>query len=199
MATKAELRRVIRDRRAALPDSVRRDADVRRSERTLAALRWLRPACVAAYWAVAPEPDTAALIDALARAGVEILLPVVTPAPGESRRTALATPRWAVWRGRDYVRASWAGFLEPTGPVLPGSALQRAGVAILPGLAGTRDGRRLGQGGGWYDRVLAVAPGVRRWLLLYADEVVDELPADPWDQGVDAIVTEEEWIDVPRG
>jgi 5-formyltetrahydrofolate cyclo-ligase len=32
-------------------------------------------------------------------------------------------------------------------------------------------------------------------MLLGREDVVENLPEDPWDQGVDAIVTDREWID----
>jgi 5-formyltetrahydrofolate cyclo-ligase len=61
----------------------------------------------------------------------------------------------------------------------------------LPGLAGTPDGRRLGTGGGWYDRALAQArPNTVRGLLLFDAEVLDQLPTDPWDRPVNLLVTE---------
>ena len=64
-------------------------------------------------------------------------------------------------------------------------------LIVVPGLAFTRTGDRLGQGGGWYDRFLsarsrhAVAIGVGFDL-----QVVDELPVEEHDVRVDAVVTE---------
>jgi 5-formyltetrahydrofolate cyclo-ligase len=73
--------------------------------------------------------------------------------------------------------------------------LADAQVIILPGLAGTSRGQRLGHGGGWYDRALAnIDQAIPRWLLLNDAEVVDHLPSDPWDQGVNALVTENRWV-----
>lgn len=64
-------------------------------------------------------------------------------------------------------------------------------VAIVPGLAFTPDGDRLGQGGGWYDRVLA---GVRDDCTVigvcFAAQIVDELPVDRHDRRVDLVVSE---------
>jgi 5-formyltetrahydrofolate cyclo-ligase len=65
-------------------------------------------------------------------------------------------------------------------------------VAIVPGLAFTPAGERLGQGGGWYDRVLAktrndcVVIGV-----CFAAQIVDDLPVDAHDRGVDIVITED--------
>lgn len=64
---------------------------------------------------------------------------------------------------------------------------------LLPGLAVDGAGMRLGRGGGSYDRVLArlAAAGAHPSLvvLLYEDEVVARVPAEPHDHPVDAVVT----------
>ena len=64
-------------------------------------------------------------------------------------------------------------------------------VVIVPGLAFTAGGRRLGQGGGWYDRYL---PGVRPDCVLvgvcFDEQVLAELPVEPHDVAVDVVVTD---------
>ena len=64
-------------------------------------------------------------------------------------------------------------------------------VVIVPGLAFTRSGRRLGQGGGWYDRFLV---GVRDDCttigVCFREQLVDELPTEPHDIAVDHVVTD---------
>ena len=69
--------------------------------------------------------------------------------------------------------------------------LSKADLVLCSGLAATRDGRRLGVGGGWYDRALRAArPGVPAWILLDDADIVDDLPTEPHDRRVDAIVTQ---------
>lgn len=64
-------------------------------------------------------------------------------------------------------------------------------VVIVPGLAFSRDGHRLGQGGGWYDRFLAerrqdcVTIGV-----CFAPQLLDDLPTEAHDVIVDHVVTD---------
>jgi 5-formyltetrahydrofolate cyclo-ligase len=80
--------------------------------------------------------------------------------------------------------------LLPVGPRLGAAALVEARLIVVPGLAGTPDGRRLGTGGGWYDRALGhAAPGAVVVLLLGDDEVVADLPTEAWDRRVDLILT----------
>jgi 5-formyltetrahydrofolate cyclo-ligase len=63
-------------------------------------------------------------------------------------------------------------------------------VAVVPGLAFTADGRRLGQGGGHFDRFL---PRLREDCLrvgvAFREQLVAELPTAEHDAGVDVVIT----------
>ncbi len=141
---------------------------------------------VAAYAARPDEPATAELIEHLRRAGVRVLLPVL-------RRE----PAWAWYSGPEELSPGPLGIPAPNGPSLGPQALGQADWVWLPGLAGTPDGRRLGTGGGWYDRALAWAGAhATVGMLLFDDEVLDDLPTDPWDRPVQLLVTERRRVDV---
>ncbi len=59
----------------------------------------------------------------------------------------------------------------------------------MPALAVDHRGVRLGRGGGYYDRALAAVPaGVPLVALLHDGELVERLPADPWDTTVTSAV-----------
>ena len=64
-------------------------------------------------------------------------------------------------------------------------------VVIVPGLALTAAGHRLGQGGGWYDRFLA---DVRHDCLTvgvcFRVQLLDEVPLEPHDIALDHVVTD---------
>lgn len=83
------------------------------------------------------------------------------------------------------------GMSQPTdqGPVIP---VHEIDVFLTPGLAFDMQGGRLGNGAGFYDRVLlqrrsdSVAVGVT-----VADRIFDEVPMDEHDQTVDCVATEE--------
>jgi 5-formyltetrahydrofolate cyclo-ligase len=134
---------------------------------------------VAAYLAMAGEPPTAAILDELSAAGHRVLLPVL--------RRDLDLD-WALHRtdsGTSPLRPGRFGLQEPSGPAEGVAAIRGAQLVIVPALAVDRDGRRLGRGGGSYDRALArVRPGVPVVALLHDGELVDQVPAAAHDRRV---------------
>ncbi len=77
-------------------------------------------------------------------------------------------------------------------------ALAGVDAVLAPGLAVDRRGIRLGRGAGYYDRALAAVTGIPVAVLLHDGELVDdELPAEPHDRSVTAVVTPLlGWVDV---
>ncbi len=134
----------------------------------------------AAYVPEETEPGYGRLPAAFTQLGARVLLPVVPPAGSELG--------WAVDTGR--LGPGRFGLLEPLGPRLGPTAIGTADVIVVPALAVARDGVRLGRGGGYYDRALRHArPDAVVVALVHDDELVDELPAEPHDHRVNAVVT----------
>lgn len=139
------------------------------------------PRAVAAYWPAHGEIDTVPLLEALAGRGHPCALPAV-----RGRCAALDFRRW---RPGDKLAAAAFGLCEP----LPQAPEAAPGIVVAPMLAADAAGRRLGQGGGHYDRtlrrlrarcaVIAVAVG-------FDFQVVAEAPAGPGDEPVDWVLTE---------
>lgn len=74
-------------------------------------------------------------------------------------------------------------------------------LLIVPLVAFSRDGGRLGYGGGFYDRTLEGLRAAQPTLAIgfaYAAQEARELPLEPTDQPLDLIVTEREVIEAPR-
>lgn len=140
------------------------------------------PVDVTAYRSLPTEPGTAPLLAVLAEVGHAVWLP----------RIADADLTWVRVDTTTRFHPGPMGIEEPDGPGLP--EFPAVGVALLPGLAADRDGWRLGQGGGFYDRALATVPthahgGPLRVLLLHDDEVLEAVPHDSHDCRVNVIVT----------
>lgn len=131
---------------------------------------------VAAYWSVGAEPDTHGLLFALWKRGSYVLLPVLLP-DGDLD--------WASYEGPDSLRPAGRGLLEPAEPVRGVTAVCSADLVLVPALAVDHSGRRLGRGGGSYDRALArVGAQVPTVALVYDTELVPAVPAGPHDQRV---------------
>jgi 5-formyltetrahydrofolate cyclo-ligase len=82
------------------------------------------------------------------------------------------------------------GLLEPGEPPRGVDAVARADAVLVPALAVDGAGRRLGRGGGSYDRALArVGPLVPLIALVYDDELVEHVPAESHDIPVRATVS----------
>jgi len=63
-------------------------------------------------------------------------------------------------------------------------------LILIPGVAFGPGGERIGLGGGFYDRYLPRAARAFRLSLAFDLQIVGALPRQPWDQGVDLVVTE---------
>ena len=72
----------------------------------------------------------------------------------------------------------------------------RPDIVLVPLLAVDRHGTRLGQGGGHYDRTLAALRADTAVLAVgvgWDVQVIDALPAEPWDAPLDAVATPSGW------
>lgn len=137
------------------------------------------------------EPGYGRIPAAFTRLGARVLLPVI---PFESHELA-----WAVDSG--HLAPGRFGLLEPIGPRLGPTAISTATVVVLPALAVSRDGARLGRGGGYYDRALRhTRPGTALVAMVFDNELVDALPTEPHDRRVTAVITPSGgWQALPAG
>ena len=134
-------------------------------------------AIVSCYVSAGNEVDTHELIQEMLRQNKAVVLPRVVDQALE----------WHYLRNWADLRTGAFNVLEPM-PDEPFA--QSPNVIVAPGVAYTRDGWRLGQGGGYYDRYLAANPNVPVFGLCYGWQVVDDLPTEPHDRAVDVVVTE---------
>lgn len=177
MRTKIEWRRALLKTRSAIPK------DVRRRDSSVIAHRVGRLTCVGSvrtvlgYRAMGAEVDPSQV---LAQHGIAAL-PHYLPAPTDD-----GAPRWL----------AWPSSAAPT-EIVQAAELRYPLLVLVPAVGFDPHGVRLGRGAGFYDRALA---DLRKCGTVYAVglafecQVVPALPADPWDERVDGIVTERRLI-----
>ena len=141
---------------------------------------WKQSKTVCLYASFGGELPTDALLMIALLEGKRLLLPRVT------NKTTLTLHEVTDVAA---LRPSRLGIREPL-PSAPLANLADAGLILVPGLGFDGAGRRLGFGGGFYDRLLAKPP--RKTFLLghaHAFQVVSRLPDEPHDIKVKAVVT----------
>ncbi|MEV7329298.1 5-formyltetrahydrofolate cyclo-ligase [Micromonospora sp. NPDC093244] len=181
---KRDARAELLARRRALSAPARAEAAGRVQAELVALVSRLRPRRMTAYVPVGSEPggpDLPAVLRAALPADAELLLPVLLPDLDLD---------WAAYTGPEGLVAAGRGLREPDGPRLGVGAVADADLVVVPALAVDRNGRRLGRGGGSYDRALARVPaGTLTVVPLHDGELVEALPAEPHDRQVRAVLT----------
>ncbi len=133
------------------------------------------------------EWDTRPLVVSALAAGKTVAMPRVNGARRMLELHAITDP------ARDVV-AGPQGIPEPR-PECVEIAPPAIDWVLVPGVTFDRAGRRLGYGGGYYDRLLPLLPSrAPRIAGAFQIQIVDRVPAGPHDIAVDAIVTETETI-----
>jgi len=175
------MRRLMRARRKALTKEERERANAAICARLgIAADSSGASGPIAVYLASADEIDISDFIREALKRGVQVVAPR--------------------WNGETYELARLRGLAESdlrTGPMkIPEPAEaeivhpSKVSTWIVPGLAFTKDGRRLGYGGGWYDRLLALSSGNSLKIgVAHEFQIADDLPHEPHDVRLDRIVT----------
>ena len=171
------------DKKSARSEMRRVDpVDPGQSLRVVAGLfTWLSPrlpGTASAYLAMPSEIDVSTLFERLP--GWRWVLP------------RIEDDRSLTFRDRDVPRETHEfGMSQPVaeGPVVPISEID---VFLVPGLALTRSGDRLGHGGGYYDGVLSQrrADSVPIGVAL-SEQVVESIPVDDHDERVEWLATED--------
>jgi 5-formyltetrahydrofolate cyclo-ligase len=182
--TKRALRQEILARRDALPETDREILSRRIIQKILAMESLRRADCIAAYMSMGTELDTRELVhDALA-SGKRLVLPKVNRA---ARRLDLY---YVSSLERDLAPGVW-GIREPA-ESCELAPLEEVEWVLVPGVAFTQHGERLGYGAGFYDRLIVSFP--KRPALIaaaFSIQLVRSLPMSATDQKVDVVVTED--------
>lgn len=183
VALKAEIRNRMRRQRASLDPLWIRQVSRQIADRVVALPEFKRAEVICCYLSLPGEVDTRAILEAAWRAGKQ----VAVPAPRDDGEYLPA------WIGPDEPLSKGRfGLLEPLTPQW--AKPDRFHLAIVPGVAFSPRGGRLGHGRGFYDRLLArLARRLdSRVGIAFACQIVADLPTGETDVGMDVVVTENE-------
>ncbi len=137
---------------------------------------------IAGYRPIQSEIDPTALMEKLKSRGAQLCLPVMQ----EDKKPLM----FRAWTPGDELNFGNFDVEEPLETALPVTPE----IVLLPLLAFDKKGRRLGYGGGYYDRTLkamrAANPHVCAVGLGYAAQQLDKVPTDGGDQSLDWVLTE---------
>ena len=154
--------------------------------RALALACYRSSQAVALYSPIQNEVDTGRLLDHALASGKNVFLPRWSEQKFTFARIAshseLAVGRY--------------GILEPMGEVGLSDDDRRNLIVFVPGVMFDSRGRRLGRGGGGYDRLLSQFSGDELAVgLAYDFQVVEDVPVHSWDRSMQYVITENRTID----
>ena len=173
---KTALRREIREKKRAMPEA----EIITRSEKLGALLvqseAYQNANTIYGYLPYNQEVRTVPMLEQALRDGKRVAVPKIY---GD-------TMRFLYLDDLSQVEKNAMGIPEPIedGPV----AEDKTALVLMPGLAFTKQGDRMGYGGGFYDRFLAQEPDHPTVALCYDFQIVDSLPTEEFDIPVDRVV-----------
>ena len=182
---KSALRRRIRNELARLSPGARLAASAQACSRLRQERIWREAGSVLLYAPLADEPDVEPLWrDALAT-GKTLALPRFDPETGSYQACRVLNPA-------EDLKPGQFGIPEP-GENCPPVALKRLDFILTPGVGFTLDGRRLGRGKGFYDRLLSSVRGSKCGIA-FDEQIVNDIPAELHDIRLDCILTPTRWF-----
>lgn len=170
----------MRGLRAAIPEAKRAAAADKIRDVFLSQIPLPPHSIIAGYWPIHHEIDPRPLMTALHQRGHRLCLPVVTGAAQN-----------LIFRGYtpgDTLADTPLGTAEP----LPHAPILVPDILLVPGLAFTQNGHRLGYGGGYYDRTLADLRAQKDIMAVglgYAAQILPGLPQENGDEKLTRIIT----------
>ncbi len=183
-ALKMEYRKKGKQVRAALSPETRAEKSKAIERRLFQWEPFMMAENVSVFMSFRDEVETPHLIDLMRVMGKRVYVPIVDK---ETNELLLS-----LFHSYDELEKSALGVLEPR---INPSRIKEPEVldfVLVPGLLFSKDGYRVGYGGGYYDRYLArLSPEVPRVGICFEEQVVDTVPRGAYDEILDAVVTDQ--------
>ena len=173
---KKELRRQIREQKRAMTEEQIVTAGARLGELFLNCPEYKAAKTIYGYLPYNQEVRTVPMLEQAMKDGKRVAVPKCY---GDQMR-------FIYLDDLSQVESGYAGIPEPIAdePV----AEDKTALVLMPGLAFTEDGNRMGYGGGFYDKFLAAEPDHPTVALCYDFQMVDYIPTDDYDIPVDRVL-----------
>jgi 5-formyltetrahydrofolate cyclo-ligase len=187
LQNKITLRQLLLSNRKTIPPEERKKAAQQAVLLFLASPLCHKGEHIACYFAQPYEFDCAPLIHALWAAGKQVYLPILMS--NQENRLSFAK-----YRSTDALRLNKFQIEEPDHTEL--FPVEKLNVVIMPLVGFDMQGRRLGMGGGFYDRTFEWVNDsavLRKPILCgigFESQKVPELPQEPWDVLMNNVLTE---------
>lgn len=176
---RSALRRQLRQKRRAIPPEERAAWDAAILEHLTQSAAFQRADTLLLFLSAGGEPDTLGILRAAWDAGKQTAVP---------RCMEAGRMEFYCINSLEDVKPGAYGILEPISSVQP--SLTRDTLCLVPAVAFSPGGDRLGQGGGYYDRYLDRYPFLQTIGICYSCLMQSRLPVLPHDRRVGAVVTE---------
>lgn len=173
---KKTLRREIREKKRAMTEEQITAASERLGELFRVCPQYQNAKTIYGYLPYNQEVRTVPMLEQAMRDGKRVAVPKCY---GDEMRFLYMDDLSKVEKG-------YAGIPEPIAdePV----ADDPTALVLMPGLAFTKDGKRMGYGGGFYDKFLASEPNHPTVALCYDFQMVEDLPTEDYDIPVDCVL-----------
>ena len=176
--SKPELRRWIRGLKSARSAEWLKHKSEEICTRLMSDGLWRASGTILLYHALPDEVDTSLLLEHAMLMGKRVLLPKVV---GDELHLRVYSP--------DAMQRGAYGIMEPTGQEFPPERYSEIDLAVLPGMAFSRHGARLGRGKGYYDRLLPLMPRAYKIGLCFPFQLLHTLPAEEHDVPMNEVIT----------
>ena len=173
---KKELRRQIRELKRAMPNEQIDAASARLGKLFLSCPQYKQAKTIYGYLPYNQEVRTVPMLEQAMKEGKRVAVPKCY---GDEMRFIYMDDLSKVEKG-------YANIPEPIAddPV----ADDQTALVLMPGMAFTKDGKRMGYGGGFYDKFLASEPDHPTVALCYDFQMVEDLPTEDYDIPVDCVL-----------
>ena len=174
---KSELRKTIRQRKRHFSGHQLAEMSLSAIQALLGHPRMVQAQSVLMYYSLPDEVCTHQAVDELLEQGKRVFLPVVVD--GENMQIC-------EYRGPHDLRIGAYDIMEPVGKRC--ETVDSIDVVVVPGMAFTPDGRRLGRGKGYYDRFLSAHPSLYRIGICFPFQLESDIPTDDFDVKMNEVI-----------